>query len=209
MTRIQLTVGMLVRAHILHEDATRFVAPLSAACARFGIDTSRQRMSAFLANAHHESFGFSKTVESLYYRDPVRLMQVFPSRVRSIEQAKTLVKNPKGLALAVYSNRLGNGGPETEDGWDYIGRGLFQLTGLTNYLAAEKDLGRPYVKQPELVAFPEDAALTAAWFWHTNGCNALADRADLAGLTRVINGPRMLGHKERVTLRNSLMEVLA
>jgi putative chitinase len=32
------------------------------------------------------------------------------------------------------------------------------------------------------------AALSAGWFWSTNGLNALADAKDVPGMTRRING---------------------
>ncbi|WP_124634219.1 hypothetical protein [Burkholderia cenocepacia] len=40
----------------------------------------------------------------------------------------------------------------------------------------------------------ESAARSAGWFWQANGCNALADRGDFAGTTRVINGLALAGH---------------
>ncbi|WP_016392096.1 putative lysozyme [Pseudomonas plecoglossicida] len=35
---------------------------------------------------------------------------------------------------------------------------------------------------------PQHAAASAAWFWHSRGLNALAERGDLVGITRKING---------------------
>ena len=198
MGSMKITPDLLKKAGV-GSLAETFAPFLASACERYGI-TSTNQVSAFLANAVHESANFTCLTESLYYRDPKRLMQVFPTRITSLDQANKLVRNPRGVALAVYSNRLGNGPESTEDGWKYIGRGLFQLSGLTNYLLAEKDNGRPYTKQPNLVALPEDACLTAAWFWSVNHCGALADRWDMSGLTRVINGQRMLGLNERVAL---------
>jgi putative chitinase len=41
---------------------------------------------------------------------------------------------------------------------------------------------------PDLVAEPELAALSAGWFWDKNGLNALADAKDIVGMTKRING---------------------
>jgi putative chitinase len=51
---------------------------------------------------------------------------------------------------------------------------------------------KPYVERPELVGQPIDACLTAAWYWHTNKLNRLADAHLIDDITRAVNGPRML-----------------
>jgi putative chitinase len=42
--------------------------------------------------------------------------------------------------------------------------------------------------EPDLVATPQYAALTAGWFWSTHNCNALAAASNWVGLTKKING---------------------
>ena len=113
--------------------------------------------------------------------------------------AATLTRNPKALANRVYANKNGNRDEASGDGWEYRGRGLFQLTGAENYKAAERTLHRPYTIQPDFVVLPQDAALTAAWFWVDRGCKALADKDDIDGCTRAINGRAMLGKEDRRT----------
>ncbi len=74
------------------------------------------------------------------------------------------------------------------------GRGLLQVTGRANYEAV-RDLLRETVpgtpdllQQPEALAEPRWAALSAAAYWHDHELNALADAGDMRGLTRRING---------------------
>ena len=186
-----LTIGNLVAAGIAPTQARAFLAPLSAACARFGINTPA-RIAGFVAQCRVESAGFTQLEENLYYRDPARIMRIWPTRVTSLQIAQGLAKNPKGLANVVYANRLGNGDTASGEGYRFRGRGLKQLTGKANYIDAADALNRPYVNSPELVALPDDACMTAAWFWSTNKLNILADSAQWDAITRAVNGPGML-----------------
>jgi putative chitinase len=45
-----------------------------------------------------------------------------------------------------------------------------------------------FVMEPDLVATPKYAAMTAGWFWSTHDCNRLAEAGDWTGLTKKING---------------------
>lgn len=203
-----LTVAFLIAAGLAPTQARQFVDPLKASCALFDISTP-PRLAGFIAQCRVESQNFTQLEEGLFYRDAARIADIFKSRVASEADARRLVGNPKLLANTVYANRLGNGDVASGHGWLYRGRGLKHLTALDNYTAAERALGRPYVTQPDLVAQPSDACLTAAWFWHSNGCNALADRLDWDGLTRKVNGPRKLQAKRRKQYSEQILEVFA
>lgn len=189
-------VERLVAAGIKPTQAKAFAEPLRAACARFAIDTP-VRLAAFVAQCAHESAHFTALEENLYYSSPERIRAIFPSRVPSLAVAQALARNPKALACRVYAGRLGNGDEASGDGWRYRGRGLVHLTGRSNYADAAQALGRPYVEQPDLVAQPADACLTAAWFWHCRKLNILADASNTDAITRAVNGPKMAGQDER------------
>lgn len=191
-----VTVRSLIAAGVPPTQARQFAEPLAAACARFDI-TTPARMAGFIAQCRVESADFTRLEENLRYTTPERLRAVFPSRVPSLADAARLVRNPQALANRVYSGRLGNGDEASGDGWRFIGRGIVQLTGRANYTDAAASLGRPYVQQPELVAQPPDACLTAAWYWHTRKLNLLADSAQWDAITRSVNGPAMLHAAER------------
>ena len=186
-----ITVETLVAAGIAPTQARQFEDALQFACDRFEINTPA-RIAGFLAQCRVESEGFTRLEECLYYVTPERIRSVFPNQVASLQQAAQLVRDPKALALAVYSGRLGNGGPDTGDGWAFRGRGLVMLTGRNGYTDAATELARPYLEQPDLVAQPADAALVAAWFWHSHHCNELADAGLWDSITKAINGPAML-----------------
>jgi putative chitinase len=97
-------------------------------------------------------------------------------------------RNPEKIANKAYSSRMGNGPESSGDGWKFSGKGLIQLTGKDNFTRFANAVGIDVVENPDLVAEPELAALSAGWFWSTNGLNALADAKDVPGMTRRING---------------------
>lgn len=205
---MNIDVPTLIACGIGPTQARLFADPLAAACIRFGIDTAK-RFPAFLSQGMHESLKFTRLEEGLFYSTPERIRQVFPSRVKTLDDAKTLARNPQGLANRVYSGRLGNGDEDSGDGWKYRGRGIFQLTGKDNYQRASDDIGVDYVESPELVALPEHACLTAAHFWVVSGCNDAADMVDLRAITAKVNGPAMLGLAERTDLYLDVLEAMA
>ncbi len=198
----------LIRLGVQPTQARAFSEPLRAAMALHDILTP-QRRAAFLAHCILESANFTRLEENLFYTTPERIRAVWPSRFPTVQDAAPFARNPQGLANRVYSNRNGNGDAASGDGWRYRGRGLFQLTGRTNYLRAAQALNQPYITQPDLVAEPSDACLTAAWFWVANGGNRLIDAGNFNGTTRMVNGPGMLHASERLALYQRGVEVLA
>ena len=178
------------------EIATNFAAALEASMPRFGITSPLDRQH-FMAQACHESGGFLHLEESFNYRDPARLDRFF-SAVRGEDDARALIAaGPVAIANRVYAGRNGNGNEASGDGWKYRGRGLFQLTGRTNYASAAKALGKPYLDRPEMVTQAEGAVLTALWFWKAKGCSAPAQVDDVEGVTRIINGTALAGLQDR------------
>jgi len=190
-------IERLIAAGVHPTQAKAFADPLKAAMVLFDIDT-KERQAAFLAQCMIESQGFTALEENLYYTTPARLNAIF-SAITTDAEAALYVRNPKALANKVYANRNGNGDEASGDGWEFRGRGLFQLTGRANYKKASEGvgMGAVYLNRPALVATPSDAALTAAWYWQSHGCNQLIDAGDFDRTTRMINGPAMLHKHER------------
>lgn len=201
-----ITLPQLIAAGITPTVARAFLPHLVEAFARYDISTPR-RMAAFIGQCSHESSGFTRLEENLYYTDPARVAAMF-SALREIEAAKRYLRNPKALATVAYASRNGNGPAETGDGWTYRGRGLIQLTGRGNYRKAEAGTGLPCEERPDLVAEPPWATGTSAWYWHTNGLNAAADAWKLDAVTRGINGKAMAGHADRVERCNRALVAL-
>lgn len=138
-------------------------AALPSLLDRYAINTAA-RIAQFLGQVAHESDGFCTTRE---YADG-----------------------------SAYEGRRDLGNVHPGDGKRYPGRGIMQLTGRANHRAFTAwartlDPSCPdFEQQPELVEQFPWAALVAVYFWTVNGLNPLADRNDLLGITRKINGGR-------------------
>jgi putative chitinase len=142
-----------------------FILALNAAMLHRHI-TGPKRMAAFIAQVGHES-------GELRY-------------VRELGGEHYLSKYDTGALAA----RLGNTPDADGDGQKYRGRGLIQITGRRNYLACSRALfgDERLLHFPELLKQPQWAAESAAWFWHSNGLNELADQDQFTTITRRING---------------------
>ncbi|XGV95363.1 MAG: glycoside hydrolase family 19 protein [Leptolyngbya sp. BL-A-14] len=89
---------------------------------------------------------------------------------------------------ADYEGRKDLGNTQRGDGVKFKPRGLIQLVGRTNYAAASQALGVDLIHQPQRLADPELAALSAGWFWSTNQLNSDADKDDVKTVTKIVNG---------------------
>ena len=182
-----------------------WVDALNETFTRFDI-SNPARQAAFIGQASHESGNFKTLNENLNYRAET-LMRVWPKRFPTLEFAKQYEKNPKKIANSVYSNRMGNRDEASGDGYRFRGRGLFQLTGHSNYFHAGKALGEDFVMNPDLVATPRYATLTAAFFWQTHKLNDYADARDYVTMTKRINGGT-IGLQDRIAHINHALSVL-
>ncbi len=196
-----LTAEKLEKLHI----GAQWLDGLNETFSRFGIDTPKKQ-AAFIGQCGHECGNFKILEENLNYR-AATLMKLWPKRFPTLEVANAYEKNPRKIANMVYSGRMGNRDESSGDGYRFRGRGCIQLTGHANYFHAGKALGIDLVMQPDLVATPKYAALTAGWFWSTHNCNEIAERGDWTQLTKKINGGT-IGLDDRIKHINHALEVL-
>ena len=158
--------------------------PLQAAFDKYDINTPK-RQAAFIGQCAHESANFKTLEENLNYR-PETLIKVWPSRFPDLSTADKYAHNPQALANKVYAGRLGNN--QENDGWNFHGRGLIQLTGRENYERCGSSLGVDLISNPNWLLDPKYAALSAGWFWNKKGLNELADQQEHGMITKRING---------------------
>jgi putative chitinase len=185
------TSEQLAKLHI----GQQWVTALNDTFSQFGILTPNQQ-AAFIGQCGHECGHFRILEENLNYR-AATLMKLWPKRFPTLEIANAYAGNPKKIANMVYANRMGNRDESSGDGYRFRGRGCIQLTGHANYFHAGKALGVDFVMEPDLVATPKYAAMTAGWFWSTHGCNEAAEAQDWVKLTKKINGGT-IGLEDRI-----------
>lgn len=185
---------------------------------KFKIDTPL-RLSHFLAQCSHESGNFKFLVENLNY-SAKNLADTWPNRF-AVDSTKkpyspnqiaiNIQKNPKEIGNKVYSNRMGNGPEESNDGYNYRGRGYIQLTGKDNYRAFDKFVDEDIVKYPDLVS-EKYPLLSAGWFFHNNSINKISDEGSsdsvVTKVTKRVNGGT-IHLKERIEKFKEFYEILS
>lgn len=173
--------------------AARWFSHIDAAMKEFGI-TAPLDQAMFIAQMGHESGGYEKLVESLNYAAD-RLVPVFgkhritPQQVIALGRTATQPANQRAIANLVYGGEWGKknlGNQVAGDGWKYRGRGLKQITGLSNYRKCGLALKLDLVTQPELLEQDINAARSAAWFFAASGC--LVYSGGVERITIIING---------------------
>ncbi len=136
-----------------------YYAALVMAMSKFLI-TSGKREAAFLATIAHESGQLRYTKE---------IWGPTPAQQR-------------------YEGRQDLGNMYVGDGRRFMGRGFIQITGRSNYQKITDAFRIDFVSQPELLETPDYAAMSAAWWWATHGCNEAADVPDFMRVTKIVNG---------------------
>jgi len=156
---------------------------------KFQINTPL-RLAHFLAQCGHESGGFKHTNENLNYSAD-GLKKIFPKYFAQAGLAESYARQPEKIASRVYGGRMGNGDESTKEGFKFRGRGYIQLTGKSNYSEFDKFVNEDILANPDLVA-TQYPLLSAAWFFHKNGLNAISDKgaddATVTSVTKRVNG---------------------
>ena len=137
---------------------SKYVDPLNKWMAQYGIDTVI-RVRHFLTQVAHESGCFNY--------------------VRELSSG------------SAYEGRKDLGNVNVGDGKKFKGRGLIQITGRSNYAKCSLALfndSSTLVENPMLLEQPENAVKSACWFWRSNNLSKLADKDDIKGITKRING---------------------
>ncbi|WP_299114735.1 hypothetical protein, partial [uncultured Winogradskyella sp.] len=169
--------------NISDTDALTLASVINNKGSDFGID-SNEKLWHFLAQAGHEVNGFNNgfgVEESLYYTTAGRLKSVYRRYFKQNEADtlgtkrdadSTYLQNSSKVANYVYCCRMGNGNEASGDGYKYRGRGIFQLTGKTNYTNFKTWYNNKYDPDKDFVANPDllknndtIAILSALWYY--------------------------------------------
>lgn len=87
-----------------------------------------------------------------------------------------------------YEGRADLGNTQPGDGKRFKGRGPLQITGRANYRLYGKLIGIDIERHPEIAATPSIGLHLALEYWKQRKLNEFADRDDVEGITRKVNG---------------------
>ena len=176
--------------------------PLTTTFVTFTIFTAKEQ-AAFIGQCSHESNHFRVLEENLNYRAET-LQALFGHKFKP-EEIQSYAHNPQRIANRIYANRMGNRDESSGDGFRFRGRGLVQLTGHDNYWHCGQAVGQDFVMNPDLVATPTFAAMSAGWFWQTHHCGSLIDNQEQ--LCKRVNGG-LIGLQDRIAQTQNALAVL-
>jgi putative chitinase len=212
------TADKLAQCAKRNKDTAALFASLEAVLPKYQINTP-ERVAAFLAQCGHESVDFTVLRENLNY-SAQGLASTWPNRFALKDEkgnilkplkpsplAESIQRKSEAIANSAYANRMGNGDAASGDGWKFRGRGAIQLTGKDNYVKFSKSINRSLDETVSYLETLDGAVESAAFFWHSNKLNELADKKDIVTLTKKINGGD-LGLKERTEHFNENLKVL-
>ncbi|NLU83756.1 hypothetical protein HCA44_13320 [Rhodococcus sp. HNM0569] len=116
---------------------------------------------------------------------PLRKAAFISQLVVESDSFRTFEEYASGSA---YEGRSDLGNTQPGDGTRYKGRGAIQVTGRHNYEQVSQYTGIDFIANPELMASPENAFSTAAWYWTSRNLNGAADTAGIEKVSRLVNG---------------------
>jgi putative chitinase len=186
---------------------------INTICPKYQIDTPI-RLQAFLAQVAHESGEFTIKTENMNYTTPQRIVDIWPSRFNLTGKGKLnandYIRNPEKLANQVYAGRMGNGAPETGDGFRYRGGGYLQLTGKESYQRYADYIKKRIEETAELVRSTDEYALDSACWEYVidKRLNDEADKKDFITITKRINGGT-IGLTDRLNYYKTAQQTIA
>ena len=208
--KFKFTKDMLA-AMVNNSDIDEWFDAMERILPDFDIDTP-ERVAGFVAQCAHESADFKRLEENLNYSEKA-LNSVFGRYFgEGKRDAAEYARNPEKIANYVYqdefrSRRGALGNTKPGDGWRFRGRGLKQLTGRNNYNAFAKSCGITAEEASEYLETKKGAVHSACWFWKTAKLNRYADKNDIVGMTKKINGGT-IGLEDRTNRYEKAMAVM-
>lgn len=186
---------------------------LNKICPSYGINT-KDIFEEFIAQVLHESGEFTIKAENMNYSTAARIVEIWPSRFNldgsnGKLKATEFTRNAPRLANSVYAFRMGNGGPESGDGFRYRGGGPMQMTGKYSYELFAKFMNLPLEEVVEAVQNDDEMGIHAACWEFAVNKKLLdeAERDEYKAITKSINGG-LIGWNDRVFYYRRAINVL-
>ena len=149
----------------------------TALFSKLGAAPVRAAELALSANVHFPAYGIMDS--------ELRLAHFMAQLVHESGHFKYMEEIASGAA---YEGRRDLGNTVAGDGKRFKGRGPIQLTGRANYREFGRRIGIDLENHPEIAAIPSIGLHTALEYWKDRNLNAYADRDDVVGITKRING---------------------
>jgi putative chitinase len=171
---VPIRLDLLVALGATGANAQRYHAFLEEEARRYAVNTPA-RIAAFLAQLYHESGAL---------RWPREIWGPTPAQKR-------------------YEGRVDLGNTQPGDGFRFRGRGLIQVTGRFNYRKFSERVRQlhpdapDFEAEPDLLAEPKWAVISAFEYWDRHRLNELADAGDFRKITIKINGG-LNGYADRI-----------
>lgn len=172
-----------------HGDATvkglveGMIASAPAAFPKWGV--SSDLAVAHIMGEFSEECGSGTEMQENMNYSAARLLQVFPTHFNH-DQAIALQHQPRRVADQAYNGRMGNR-IGTDDGWNYRGQGLSQLTGRSGYAEFARRTSIDVLNHPELLIDPAHALECGVADFVICGCLPYALRDNLVGVASLLN----------------------
>eukprot|EP01107_Rhizomastix_libera_P018275 TRINITY_DN92_c0_g1_i1.p1 TRINITY_DN92_c0_g1~~TRINITY_DN92_c0_g1_i1.p1 ORF type:complete len:193 (+),score=32.28 TRINITY_DN92_c0_g1_i1:417-995(+) len=109
-----------------------------------------------------------------------------------------------------YEGRRDLGNTQKGDGVKYKGRGPIQVTGRDAYKKCGAAIGADLVSNPKLLVQPQYGFMGSAWVYaEWKDCNPLADKDNIVGITKKINGGSngLADRKKKLALAKKVLGV--
>jgi putative chitinase len=151
---------------------------------KYGLTSSLLVAHAFAQFSEECSCGLEMQ-ENMNY-SAGRLLAVFPAHF-SHDQAIALQHNPRAIADHAYGGRMGNREPPSDDGWNFRGQGLSQVTGADGYIALSRRTGLDLLNHPDLIIAPGTALECGIGDFVLCGCLSWAQKDSLIGVSSLLN----------------------
>ena len=173
--------------------------------AKYGFD-SNLVIAHFMAQVSHECGAGMDVVENLNYSTQ-RMIEVWPNRFNA-SNAFVYAHNPRALGNKTYNGRMGNA-LNSNDGYNFRGRGATQTTGRSGYQAlqaflAKHGLNLDLMGNPDLVNDPRYFLECGAADFVVCGCLPYAkldnavDVSALLNVGHIVPANRIVGFQERM-----------
>jgi len=172
--------------------------------------TTPLRIAHFLAQCAHETGGLTILRENTGWSGE-RMKALWPARFplgktdpRIILARRDPDEAPRKLANLAYSGRTELGNQGGDDGWNYRGGGLLQLTGRSAFRECGYAINIDLEGYPEYIEDPAISLRAALWFWGKRDLNRFADHNYGVTISNAINRGNPyskhlpIGHEDRV-----------